>query len=834
MDQKTSEWMFYEVMWRAKARGVPYPLPWWVQMYFRKWTDAFDGGLFDSREAAFGSNAFYRYWNMVGVKDAEEESLVGQAGEVEPVYDEYSVSFFLFDPATKQLYFPQNPAPQPDGAPSLQQELEDGYLPVIVTRFRSPLGIDVAEKVLATTVGVDQKSAVLMRFKLTASGAVPRSAWFCIAISPAGPTGFHRYDKARNVTDRCLALLRYVAAENRVEVNSQYGPLFDSAPAMFGTYGNGSSYDPNHYIDNGPYLDLNLRGTLNGLDTAVDYVAGMCSGVFVWPVAFTNTNRDWALDIRLPTDDFRGVADLTELGSASADTLEASNRSFWVNKLDNSGWQASLPPTTAKLWNAARISRANLLILADAGEIHPGPTIYDSFWYRDSSVESVAAALVGDQNLAERQVSYHYPAYFNLNRSQWIGPCRAYGFFGSSHEKDSFEWDSNGEVLWAIGKLDRIFGKTKRFGAGLYAPYVIEGARWIRDNRSSYGLLMSGWSAEHIGASDHPHYWDDFWSIAGVHEAARLAQRLGASEAGELWSIYHDLVTATAASIRWVLAEQRNRGEWETYIPTGPADVGGKNTTMIGALSYFHPCRLYMGSKLGSDIDWAARMTLDTVWHHWASDGGFRHYDAWNCYGPYLTLQLAHAFLLIGDTKRMAKSLDWVMNAGFAQVRRNNQIDSWQVVQGAWNEQHCFPIASDFREFPWGAWYMGDIPHGWACAEMMLLVRDMLFFEASEDDTPHIYLTPGILPEWIEDGRPCSVSHAPTIFGAELDFTVTNAASMKRIEVEIGSAPDQAAFVYPCRIGAVISVTADGSPLQVDGNDVWLPAGTRRATIQYA
>jgi hypothetical protein len=41
---------------------------------------------------------------MLGVKDAEQESLVGQAGEIEPVYDEYTLSFFLFDPATREVH----------------------------------------------------------------------------------------------------------------------------------------------------------------------------------------------------------------------------------------------------------------------------------------------------------------------------------------------------------------------------------------------------------------------------------------------------------------------------------------------------------------------------------------------------------------------------------------------------------------------------------------------------------------------------------------------------------------------------------------------------------
>jgi hypothetical protein len=123
---------------------------------------------------------------------------------------------------------------------------------------------------------------------------------------------------------------------------------------------------------------------------------------------------------------------------------------------------------------------------------------------------------------------------------------------------------------------------------------------------------------------------------------------------------------------------------------------------MIGAVAYFHQCPLYMGARLGDGLDHAFRMTLDTIWGHFV-DGGFRHDSAWYCYGPYLTLQLAHAFLLIGDTTRMDQLLGWsVGNAGYAKINRNpgGQEDYWEVALGAWNEQHWYPIAKDFGELP--------------------------------------------------------------------------------------------------------------------------------------
>src|SRR5262249_2611965 len=151
------------------------------------------------------------------------------------------------------------------------------------------------------------------------------------------------------------------------------------------------------------------------------------------------------------------------------------------------------------------------------------------------------------------------------------------------------------------------------------------------------------------------------------------------------------------------------------------------------------------------------------------------------------------------------------------------------------NEQHCFPVAKDFTEIPSRFWYMGDIPHGWACAEFMLLLRDILFFEADEDGTPHIYLAPGAMPHWLRDAESIGVSNAPTVFGTLFGFRLTHDQSNKKVEITITQPPPaQVSFVYPCRFGlGVASITSDGQAISVTGRDVKLPAGTMHATIQY-
>lgn len=305
---QTHEWMFYEVMWRGWAgkRQVPYPVPWWAQQAFRRWSDDFDAGTYDSKEAAFASNALYRYWHMVGVKDHRQESLIGQAGEIEPVYDKYCLSFFLHDPATGTLRLPQLPD---DG--SVEQRMEAPHLPVVLTTFRTPEDVEFVQRTFAAPVGARQRDLVLSRVTVSSPTGQPREGLLCAAVMPAGPSGFQRHDRnGRQVTDRRLTYLRHLPDEQRVETNSGWGPVFDTPPEQYGVYGNpDSSFDPDTYLAHSPFHDLVTGGKLNGALDAQDQVAGLCSAVFAWPFRVT-ADEVFELDVRLPVDLYAGADDL--------------------------------------------------------------------------------------------------------------------------------------------------------------------------------------------------------------------------------------------------------------------------------------------------------------------------------------------------------------------------------------------------------------------------------------------------------------------------------------------------------------------------------------------
>jgi hypothetical protein len=177
-----------------------------------------------------------------------------------------------------------------------------------------------------------------------------------------------------------------------------------------------------------------------------------------------------------------------------------------------------------------------------------------------------------------------------------------------------------------------------------------------------------------------------------------------------------------------------------------------------------------------------------------------------------------------------------VGDAGFAQIHDASAGPNvWQVVQGVWNEQHNYPIAKDFAVFPLSWWYMGDIPHGWAAAEFMLLIRDILFFEADEDHDPQIFLAPGILPHWLAGGQTVTVSSAPTIYGVPFGYKLVHDETTRTVTIDINKpAPAGVRYLYPCNLGSSVqSAQADLVPTVVAGRTVLAPPGTLNIQVTY-
>ena len=81
----------------------------------------------------------------------------------------------------------------------------------------------------------------------------------------------------------------------------------------------------------------------------------------------------------------------------------------------------------------------------------------------------------------------------------------------------------------------------------------------------------------------------------------------------------------------------------------------------------------------------------------------------------------------------------------------------------------------------------GDMPHGWAAGQYVLLHRNSLVYE----DGKKLELCWGVQPEWLKEGAKVSVK-APTQFG-KIDFELKKSGSILALDYNLTPGTDQTA-----------------------------------------
>lgn len=442
--------------------------------------------------------------------------------------------------------------------------------------------------------------------------------------------------------------------------------------------------------------------------------AGLAHAAFVYPLPHRTTLRVAMPLVRERRTRRRGlarrrVAALPEVDLAHLPTPADVARG-WKAQL-NRGLRLELPDP--RLQAAVDANRAYLLVFHDGDEITPGPFTYHRFWFRDAAYQLVALDRFGFHAEAA-EVLGSYP-----RRQQ------ADGFFASQRR----EWDANGAAIWAIAEHHRLTGDTALLAELL--PAVRKGARWIarkrRERRRNapevQGLLPPGISAEHLGPFDF-YYWDDFWCLRGLLDATWLLRGAGDSEAAaEAEAAAVELRGAIAASLELAAARIGR-----VAMPAGP--TRGLDAGMIGSLVACAPLGL-----LPPDDPWVAG-TLDVLRDRFCLGDAFFQSISHTGLGTYLTLQIAFCELEAGDG-RAWRRLRWLLEAA--------------------TPTFTWPEAIHPRL---GGGCMGDGHHGWAAADFLSFVRQMLVREAPDGPLALCTLLP---PEWA--GQGLEVHEAPTHYG---------------------------------------------------------------------
>jgi hypothetical protein len=310
---------------------------------------------------------------------------------------------------------------------------------------------------------------------------------------------------------------------------------------------------------------------------------------------------------------------------------------------------------------------------------------------------------------------------------------------GESIPWDNNEWDAQGQAIYLAMQVYRYSGDDA-YLRDIY-PQIASAADFIMalrqqtsdESSATRGLLPVSLSAEDLADGEQHYYWDNFWSLVGLHQAVQAAEILGTGD-GERWYVEQlDLQQAIDNSLKTLL------GNPVPYIPASVETLDNPGMAR-GATPTLHPFPIYSPDDplLQRAFEVYARRFIEPY------NGGYLHREGQ--FWTYGGVELANAYLRLDRGEWVHEILSWTLNH--------------QTLPGtfAWAEQ------VDPEHFAFSG---GDMPHAWMAASLTILIRNMLVLEyglGPEDDAITLFQTAPTW--WFEDGREVRAVDLPTIYGS--------------------------------------------------------------------
>lgn len=630
----------------------------------------------------FLTNVTARNWTMVGNVGSNHEAIVDPRGLVTPWFDGWSLDWWIG--ADDRWHFPSRES-------AVRQHLVDDA-PVVETIMRVPGG-DAVQRVYAVQGSSATGTGELVMVEIENRSPIPFAVAF--SVRPCNPEG--------------LAVIERIGLheEHTVTVDGRVAMVLPKAPARVAA----STF---HDGDVASIVTDGRAGTEFPDDLRCE--AGLASAAFIYPLPHTATMRVMVPMMPEGRTRRRGLARrrVARAPQAQVNLPNAEQVARGWKAQAARGMRLVLPDE--RLASCVEANRRFLLLFHDGDEITPGPSTYHRFWFRD------AAYLLGALD------RYGYIAESAEVLASYPRRQKGDGFFFSQ----SREWDANGAAIHALAEHWRLHRDASPLDLASIAPAVARGAEWIERKRQTKkerrdparrGLLPPGISAEHLGPFDY-FYWDDFWSVRGMLDAAVLLDAAGEDEgASQALRMADDFRADLDTSIALVADRLGSLA-----IPSGPrrrSDPG-----MIGTLAACWPLRLMQAD------DPRLTATAEEIRGHFMQGDAFYQGISHTGLGTYLTLQLAFVELEAGD-RRALDRLSWMLDAA---------TSTW-----TWPEA-IHPRLS--------GGCMGDGHHGWAAADLLTFVRNMLVRETFDGGLAMCTMIPD---SWF--GRGIEVHDAPTHFG---------------------------------------------------------------------
>ncbi|GAB6145486.1 hypothetical protein [Desulfocicer niacini] len=544
----------------------------------------------------------------------------------------------------------------PSREKSVEQVLNVEQEMDIVTRSRNN-GMKLDSRAALAFNKKDKPEVILS----ATAGIRDEDGWMIIALRPYNPEGIQFID---HITAH--------DGKERLTVNQIHYVKFETAAEKILL---------SSYADGDVYFSLDRSQS----DGEIECPIGMATAAAFFPI---KKDQETTVKIKIPID-----------GETSPDGEPIHIPEISKRQAHPAAAELEIPEERFSfLFKAAR----QTVLMLTAGDVYPGPYTYRRFWFRDACFMINSLLGLGLSGRSQKLIA-KFPDRQTMT-----------GYFQSQEG----EWDSNGQVLWLADRYSRL--TNERFSGALLDSFM-KGARWIarkrrdkKDGKRHDGLMPAGFSAEHLGPNDY-YFWDDFWAVAGLNAAARIAEN-----SSEYDREGDDFTLVAEAFGDQIIQSATDSPGYRSHqaIPASPyrrMDAGA-----VGSLVADYPL------QITAPGDPMVMKTLEYLMDHCFIDNAFFQDMIHSGLNAYLTLDMAQTLLRNNDNRYR----DLVL-----------AVSDLASPTGQWPEA-IHPIT--------GGGCMGDGQHGWAAAEWIMMMRSL--FVREEGDK--LIIGSGLFPQWLNnDGK---------------------------------------------------------------------------------
>ena len=281
-------------------------------------------------------------------------------------------------------------------------------------------------------------------------------------------------------------------------------------------------------------------------------------------------------------------------------------------------------------------------------------------------------------------------------------------------------WKETGIALWAVTRHARLTD-DKKWLAEVW-PQLEKGFAYIRTLREkasadpkalTYRLLPEGFSDGGLGGIN-PEYTNVYWTLAGLKAAVDAARWLGKNEQAQAWQAEYDDFYATFR--RAAERDARTDSHGNRYVPIDMRK-DAKISPQKAQWAFLHA--VFPGKVFAADdplVLGNMAMLRAVEAEGLVRDTGWVTSGVWNYFGSFY----AHGWLWMGQGQKAARTLyDFANHASPLLCWREEQMPRGE-----------------------GDAICGDMPHNWASAEFIRLVRDLLVLERGDE----LHLFEGLPP----------------------------------------------------------------------------------------